>query len=466
MNPIQLSIIDKSIILLYLFTIIAVGLLHSRRHSDSVDNYLLAGRRLSLPAFIATLVSTWYGGILGVGEFTYRYGILNWVTQGLPYYVFALLFALFLAPKIRKSSFYTIPDQLYHSYGKIPGILGSIIIFILVSPASYFLMTALLLSFIFNIPFWVAFSIAVIFSMLYVYLGGFQSVVNTDIVQFILMFMGFFILVLTLLHSGNGLAVLKSDLPATHLKLFGESSFQYVIVWFFIALWTFVDPGFYQRCYAARTPHTARLGILISILFWMVFDLLTTISGLFARALFPGIEPLLSFPILGDQILPDMLKGLFFVGMLATIMSTLDSSSFIAAVTFGRDIVWRCNKEKDTRQYTRLGLLVAIAVSIILILFFPSVVKIWYTLGTLCIPPLLIPLISNFNHRLRMSPKGATICIAGTFLITLLWFLVGIYRGDLKNPFYLWQIQPFYTGLFISIVIYIVDQFKHRQVVR
>ena len=47
-----------------------------------------------------TLVSTWYGGILGVGEFSYRYGISNWVIQGVPYYVFALFFAFLLAKRI------------------------------------------------------------------------------------------------------------------------------------------------------------------------------------------------------------------------------------------------------------------------------------------------------------------------------------------------------------------------------
>jgi SSS family solute:Na+ symporter len=35
------------------------------------ENFLVAGRTLSLPAFVATLVATWYGGILGVGEFAY-----------------------------------------------------------------------------------------------------------------------------------------------------------------------------------------------------------------------------------------------------------------------------------------------------------------------------------------------------------------------------------------------------------
>ena len=49
-----------------------------RRAADAPD-YLVAGRRLTLPAFVATLVATWYGGILGIGEYTWRYGVSNWL---------------------------------------------------------------------------------------------------------------------------------------------------------------------------------------------------------------------------------------------------------------------------------------------------------------------------------------------------------------------------------------------------
>ena len=67
-------------------------------------------------------------------------------------------------------------------------------------------------------------------------------------------------------------------------------SWQMILVWFFIASWTFVDPGFYQRSAAARDPATARRGILISIGLWFVFDLLTTTAGLYAFLHLPGLD--------------------------------------------------------------------------------------------------------------------------------------------------------------------------------
>src|SRR4029078_4601668 len=67
-----------------------------RRPVDS----LLMGRTLALPSFVATLVSTWYGGVLGVGEYSYRYGISNWLVFGVPYYVGPLVFSCLCARRV------------------------------------------------------------------------------------------------------------------------------------------------------------------------------------------------------------------------------------------------------------------------------------------------------------------------------------------------------------------------------
>jgi len=75
--------------------------------------------------------------------------------------------------------------------------------------------------------------------------------------------------------------------------------------------------------------------MLISILFWIVFDFLTTFSGLYARAALPDLAGPLgaqgSYLALADKLLPPVVAGLFMVGLLATVMSTVDSYAFIAA---------------------------------------------------------------------------------------------------------------------------------------
>ena len=93
------------------------------------------GRRLSLPGFVASLVATWYGGILGLGENTYLYGIQTWFILAMPYYVFGLIFAFFIAEKISLEKFISIPDHFHNYYGHTAGIISALLILVIASPA-------------------------------------------------------------------------------------------------------------------------------------------------------------------------------------------------------------------------------------------------------------------------------------------------------------------------------------------
>ena len=123
---ISLSTLDVSIILIFFSALLFIGFLPQLINKESVEDYVLSGRKVGLILFVVTNVSTWYGGILGVGEFTYSYGIVSWVTQGLPYYIFAIIFAIYLAPKIRNTSLLTIPDKIESVYGKQTSFISSI----------------------------------------------------------------------------------------------------------------------------------------------------------------------------------------------------------------------------------------------------------------------------------------------------------------------------------------------------
>jgi len=124
--------------------VIAAGVLYRARRDASAAAFIVGGRTLTLPAFVASLVSTWYGGILGVGEYSFKYGISNWLVFGLPYYIAAFLFAVFLAKKARESEFLTIPDRLEKTYGKTAAGVGSIVVFLMTVPAAYVLMIGVL----------------------------------------------------------------------------------------------------------------------------------------------------------------------------------------------------------------------------------------------------------------------------------------------------------------------------------
>lgn len=459
MTVVHLAPVDLALIALYLIFTVGVGLgvYHSRR--SSTEDYLVASRSVTLPAFVATLVATWYGGILGVGEYSYTYGLASWVVFGLPYYVFALIFALFLAGPVRKAALYTIPDRLAESYGRAPAIVGSVFAFIMISPAPYVLMLGVLGQLFTGWPLWVTVTLGAVLSTFYVANGGFRTDVRVNIFQFVLMFTGFALIFAVAVHRFGGLDYLRSHVPRVNLTPTGGNSVQTIAVWFLIALWTLVDPGFHQRCYAAKSPEVARRGILVSIGFWFVFDFLTTFTGLYARAALPDIDPKMSYPLLAEAILPPFARGIFYVGVLATIMSTVLSYTFLGAVTVGRDILWRIaggGPEDAITRYTRWGLVATAALAVALALVVPSVVGLWFTLGSICVPGLLAPVVGSYFTRRRMSAGWCLACMGSGFGLSLVWMLSGQARAVQGFPAYWFGVEPMLPGLVISAIVFVL----------
>jgi SSS family solute:Na+ symporter len=447
--------LDILIICVYFAALFLIGFLRKKKNAN--DDFLLSGRTLTLPMFVMTLVSTWYGGILGVGEFTYEYGLSNWFVMGFPYYIFALIYALFIAGRIRKTNAVSIPELIAGSYGQTSSFIGGFFVFLMTSPAPYLLIAGIMLSLLTGIPSTLSALIIFIISAVYLYKKGFRSVVQSDILQFLLMFAGFAVLAAFLLKQypiSEFISV--KHLPAEHLTLTGGLPASYIISWFFIALWTLVDPGFHQRCAAAKSAKTARNGILVSILFWMIFDALTVITGLYARSLLPDIQALYAYPLIAAHILPVGLFGLFFTGLLATVMSTLDSYIFISAQTFGYDILSKYYPGYVKRN-VRLGYLVTGLVAMIILILVPSVISIWYMIGTMAIPSLLIPTLSALFDR-TIEKRLINVLMLGSFAFTLTWFLIGKVTGN-----YPLGLEPFYPGLAFSITIYLTGRIRSKK---
>jgi len=461
----RLHFLDVLFIVTYIFFIIYIGFRLWRSRKNDAQNYLLAGRRLTLPSFIATLVSTWYGGILGVGEFSYIYGISNWLVFGVPYYIAAFIFAMFIAKKARRLRLYTIPHQLDRSYGKGPSLLGAFFVFIMTAPAAYVLMLAVLVNFILGWPLFTGLIVGTLFSICYVWQGGFRSVVRTDIVQFSLMFGAFALLLPFSIIKFGGPGFLQQNLPHTHFLWDGGQGFQYIIVWYFIALATLVEPSFYQRCFAAKSEKIAKRGILYSILFWILFDFMTTTTGLYARAALPNLEnPVSSYLALSAKVLPIGLHGLFLTGLLATIMSTIDSYTFLAAMTIGRDVLWRLSNREDDEsisRYTRLGLILTAVVSIGIAYWAQSVIKIWKELGSIGTPALLLPLASSFSQRWKMRPKFAFVTMISGAAVSGFWTAtkyIVLLGGDGN---YWFGVEPIFPGLLITLVLFFIDKISY-----
>ncbi len=293
----------------------------------------------------------------------------------------------------------------------------------------------------------------------YLYSGGFRSDVWVNAFEFIMMFAGFAAMVFFAVRSYGGFGFIEANVPELHLTWHGGNSLQYIAVWFFIALWTLVDPAFHQRCYAAKDGKTAQRGILISVLFWFCFDFLTTVTGLYARATLPDLDqPMFSYPLLAETTLPSVAKGLFYVGLLATIMSSLSSLMFISAMTVGNDIAGRLTRspqrDRVVSRWTKIGLVLGGGFAVGLALLVPSVVSIWYTIGTTIIPGLLIPVMAGYFENLKIPSSYAFNAMLFGWMTSTVSLLYGIFNSEGGGSMYWLGLEPMYPGLAVSILIW------------
>lgn len=462
----HLNPIDISIIILYISGVLFIGFRRNKKTeaSKDKDHYLLAGRKLTVPFFVATLVATWYGNILGVGEFVYNNGIVAWLCFGITYYITAVIYALYFAGRIRKLNIYSIPEQIRNRYGHVSSIIASIIVLIVTIPAAYILMTGYLVHLFTGWNLTLCVIGGAVVSVIYLHSGGFDSDVKTNTFQFVLMYVGFGVLLIFAVMQYGSPLKLFSELPANHTKLFGGLSWQYIFSWFLIACQTFIDPSFHQRCSAAESPATAKKGILVSVGFWIIFDILTLLTGLYARAHFQISDGAMAYPVLSEAILPVFWKGLFIVAMLATIMSTLVSYSFLSASTIGNDILDKIVNRKHNRLssyvLTNYGLLITMIFGIILALVLPSPIELVYRTASIAVPGLIMPLLLSFSSKNYLSNKTSIALMIVSVSSAALWY-VGRFAGihHMFNDF-----EPMVIGivvsLFMSIIIIARSKFK------
>lgn len=444
--------LDAAIVAFYLVAVVTAGFWAARGRKAGTADYVLAGRALTLPLFVATLVPSFYGGVLGLGEFTWQHGLSNWLVMALPYYVFSGLYAVFFAGRVRLEPGLTMSDHIERAYDGKLAIFSALLIFLLSSPADELLMIGMLLSHFTGMSLGPAMAAGGILALGFIMAGGLRSDVGANLPQFVVMFAGFAVIVPFAWRKLGPPSALAAKLPAGHLSLMGGMTPLRVAAWWLIAVWTIVDPVFHQRCAAARSPREARNGILASIACWAVFDAMTTLVGLYSRAALPGLHrPLMAYPALADALLPAGARGLFFAGLCSSLLAGLQGRALQSSISLGKDALGRWLRAPDARQerLAKLALVLAGVLGYFLALWVPSVVGLWYLIGSAVIPGLLLPFIGVYFPERRVAPGWALAASAAGFGMSSAWIAAGRIAGAAPLG-----VDPMFPGLLASAAVW------------
>lgn len=443
----SLTIIDWSIF--GFVNVLSFSLLLFVRKKTKIENkdfdwldYLLMGRKLSLPFFIASLVATWYGGIFGVTRISFESGIFNFITQGFFWYLSYFVFAFFLVKKIRKSKAVTLAEMIGMQYGPKSERIAAVFNFFNVVPVVYTISLGILLNNLFGLSFNLSCLLGLSLVFIYTSVGGLRAVVLTDFIQFVLMFLGVGAVLYFSIYTYGGLSFLTANLPVEHFSLTGGHSIGETLAWGFIAFSTLVDPNFYHRVFAAKDYQTAQKGIVISIGFWLKFDICTTFGAMYARAIMPEADSNSAYLIYALNLLPEGFRGLFLGGIVACIISTLDSYVFTASNTLLYDLFPKKHHLKKINHIFS-NIFVCSLAFVMASLFEGNIKLVWKTLGSYSAACLLLPVILSQFSKLKITDSQ----FVSSSLISALG--VSIWR-NIEIPYYSDLIDELYIGVLLS----------------
>jgi SSS family solute:Na+ symporter len=360
--------IDWMVLLLYFGFIIWRGFGYAKSHANAED-YFLAGRSLAWPiiglSLFASNISS--SSLIGMAASGYETGFsvfsYEWMAA-----VVLIIFAIFFLPFYLSSKIYTLPEFLekrFDSRSRYYFSALTVLTNIGVDTAATLYAGALVVQLIFPaVELWQTILILAVLSGLYTIAGGLKAVVYTDAVQAVLLTLGSVtITILAFIKMGSWDAV-KAVTPAQHFHIIqphndaflpwpGLLSGVFLLGFYFWATNQFIV----QRALGAKNLRHGQWGALFAGFLKVTIPLFIMIMpGLMARGLYPDIEKAnYVFPVLMFDLLPKGILGLVLAGLVAAMMSSIDSALNSASTLVTMDFIRKLRPQTTSVQLMWIG---------------------------------------------------------------------------------------------------------------
>ncbi|XP_020782353.2 high affinity choline transporter 1-like [Boleophthalmus pectinirostris] len=345
---------------------------------------LVGGRNLNILVSIFTMTGTWVGGayILGTAQMVYdsKKGLL-WALGLIAYPLNLIAGGLFFVTPIRSKNYVTLMDPFQEKYGNTI----AAVLFIPVILSDLFWIAGILaglggtLSVATGIPSWVAVGVSAAVAIIYTMMGGLYSVAYTDVIQFILMFVGLWMCVPFIMMSPYAANVTVSAVNEMYQSPWlGKISQEDIGLWvdelLLLSIGGICYQAFYQRVLSAASDAQAKLTCFVGAVLCPILGIPSVLVGAVAASTdwnhtsFGGPSPYEQG--LAGLILPIALQHLcpFFVSLVgmgalaAAVMSSVDSVLLSAASQIARNIYKNIVYKKASER----SIVVVIRVSIVL----------------------------------------------------------------------------------------------------
>ena len=445
-------IVTVSIVVLVLCAITVYKMAGVKDTSD----FMVAGRALSWPVLVFTLLSSWVGAgsLLAGAENAYKNGFVAlWQPLG-GWLGLVIIFAV--AGKARHFAQFTVPDLLEARYNSTARVLATIAIVIscTVITSYQFIGGGDILHLIFpQISSRNGLYIIACFVIFFTAAAGMASIAYLDLVIGALVTATVIVAVPVLLNDFGGWSTMRNSLPASHFEVLGNYSFADAIG---LALPTMLlligNQGMYQKFFSAKSESDAKKSVLGWIVGTIVLETLLVALAVIASSRLHSDHPREIIPLAARTALPPLLGAILLGGVFAKVVSTANNYLFSPSTNLIHDVYERfINPHASQRKKMVISRVVVVLLGIFAVLQatqFESVLKAAlyaYTVYGAAITPAVMAV---FFWKRTTAAGAVTSILAGT-VVTIGWQMLQQYSSVPPGSVFAWQ--PVYPALLASV---------------
>jgi SSS family solute:Na+ symporter len=446
---------------LYLIMLCSVGVILAFR-VKSQEDFMVAGRKLSAPILVGTLLATWIGSgdIFSVADLSYNHGYSSLIGSAGGW--LGIIIVYFIAARVREFGQFTVPDILEARYNKWARLLATITTIIAyVTIVSYqFRGGGWVLNIISDgkIPIDIAMMIVAIFVILYTLTAGMLSVAYLDMINGIMILTGVFIAIPFLIKHVGGLDYIVANVTPRKHPILGNMSFIQAMGYFVPTLLLALGNGnMYQRFFSAKSPREAKKSVIGWIIGVILIGIALQSLAVIGSSYFKGLSKIESGKIIllvAHQGLPLIIGCLLIASIVAIIISTANSFLLVPATNVMRDIYQRfINPGVSDRMIVLFSRLVVIMLGVVaygLMNFFPRILDAAYAAYTVYGAGLTPALIATFFWKRATAQAGVASILIG-MLITIIWEVIRKIQGE-----FLFGVPAVYPALAGSLLCLVV----------
>ena len=440
----DIALIDYVVIGAYFVIVLVIGFWVAGS-IETGDDLFLAGRSLRWPViggslFASNISSTTLIGLAGAA-YTSGIAVSNYEWRAGVVLVFM---AAYFIPIYLRTRITTVPEYLELRFDRRSRLYFSgitILLTIAVDTAGGIYAGAVVLRTFFpDLILWQTCLALALVAGLYTAAGGLRAVVYTDVIQTVVLLVGSTILTIIVFGRYDySWAAATAAVPEGHLSLIrplGDDSLPWLGTLIgvpILGFWYWATNQYItQRVLGAYSVRDAQWGANLGGLLKLLPLFIMVLPGAMAIELFPDLENGDQvFPTLIAELLPVGVTGLVLAGLVAAIMSSIDSTLNSASTLIIHDFVTTPDRQPTQTELARYGRLTTLALM--------AIAAVW------------APQIANFGGLFSYLQQAFSILVPPVAAV----FLLGVFRPQGAGNACFWTLV---IGHVVGVALFVATQ--------